>query len=305
MAAPPHDWPLRAQSQVIRCRPHDWHVQVIGAGRGDGPGNLADVLLLHGAGASAHSFHRLAPWLPGYRLIIPDLPGQGFTRAGGMLRLGLDAMADDLTALCADQGWRPRAIIGHSAGAAIALRLTEMLPDSPQAVIGINAALGPFDGFAGWLFPRLARAMSASPFMAAILTRLSARPGQVESLLAATGSNLDPQGVALYRRLVSDPRHVEGTLGMMAQWQLEPLIARFAQIAVPCLLLVSDRDRAVPPGVSREAAARMPRAACAVIAGFGHLVHEEAPAQVAPHVLGHLRRCLGGAPMDAATAASP
>lgn len=270
----------------------------MGGGSAGGP----DVLLLHGAGASAHSFHRLAPRLPGYRLIMPDLPGQGFTRAGGMLRLGLDEMADDLTALCVDQGWRPRAIIGHSAGAAIALRLTEVLPDPPQAVIGINAALGPFDGFAGWLFPKLARAMSASPFVAAILTRLSSRRGQVESLLAATGSNLDPQGVMPYRRLVSDPRHVEGTLGMMAQWRLEPLIARFAQITVPCLLLVSDRDRAVPPGVSRDAAARMPRATCTEIPGFGHLLHEEAPAQVAAHVLAFLCRDPDTATMGAAAA---
>ncbi len=260
---------------------------------GEGP----DVLMLHGAGASAHSFHRLAPLLQGYRLIMPDLPGQGFTRAGGLLRLGLDAMADDLTALCADQGWHPRVIIGHSAGAAIALRLTEILPKAPQAVIGVNAALGPFDGFAGWLFPKLARAMSASPFVAAILTRLSAKRGQVESLLAATGSNLDAQAVTLYQRLVRDPAHVEGTLGMMAQWQLEPLIERFPLIEVPCLLLASTGDRAVPPKVSQRAARVIPQASYAEIAAFGHLVHEEAPALVADPVLAFLRCSLGAEPV--------
>lgn len=278
----PPDWPLRHHSRRIRCRPHDWHVQIIG----DGP----DLLLLHGAGASAHSFHPLVPYLPGYRLIIPDLPGQGFTRAGGMFRLGLDAMADDLVTLAADQGWRPAAIIGHSAGAAVALRMAEILPRPPHAVLGINAALGPFDGFAGWLFPKLAKAMSASPFVAAIVTRMASKRKQVDSLLRGTGSQLAPEGVALYQRLVTDPCHIEGTLGMMAQWQLEPLVERMAQIMVPCLLVASDRDRAVPMRVSRDAAAVLGRAQYHEIAGFGHLVHEEAPETVAEVILPFLRR---------------
>ncbi|TVP73173.1 MAG: alpha/beta fold hydrolase [Rhodobacteraceae bacterium] len=282
----PPDWPLRQHSRRIRCRPHDWHVQITGQG--------PDVLMLHGAGASAHSFHPLVPHLPGYRLIMPDLPGQGFTRAGGMLRLGLDAMADDLATLCADQGWQPDAIIGHSAGAAISLRMAEVLPRPPRAVLGINAALGPFDGFAGWLFPKLAKAMSASPFVAAIVTRMASKRSQVESLLKGTGSSLTPDGVALYQRLVTDPRHIEGTLGMMAQWQLEPLIERLPQIMVPVLLIASDADRAVPARISRAASAALGRAEYAEIAGYGHLVHEEVPERVAALILPFLGRNSGG-----------
>lgn len=273
----PLDWPLRTRSRLIRCRPHIWHVQDWGAG--------PDVLLLHGAGASAHSFHRLMPHLPGYRLIAVDLPGQGFTKAGGLNRLGLDAMADDLVSLMRDQKWRPVAIIGHSAGAAIALRMVELLPMGPRAVIGINAALGPFHGFAGWLFPKLARAMSASPFVSAVVTKLSSKRKQVEKLLAATGSPLDAQGVEMYQRLVSRMSHIDGTLGMMAQWDLEPLLERLPQIMVPTLLIASSGDKAVPSVVSALAAARMSRAVSAELSGFGHLVHEEAPATVAAMIL--------------------
>ena len=273
----PPDWRMRQHSRIIRCRPHEWHVQVMGKG--------PDVLLLHGAGASAHSFHRLAPHLPGYRLIMPDLPGQGFTRAGGMLRLGLDAMADDLAVLCTDQGWRPMAIIGHSAGGAIALRMAEIMPHGPHAVVGINAALGPFDGFAGWLFPKLARAMASSPFVAAIVTRLSSKRKQVERLLVGMGSQIDEAGIDAYHRLVSRTAHIEGTLGMMAQWQLEPLLERLPQIVVPALLIAATRDRAVPPSVSLEAAHALPRGSYAELAGFGHLVHEEAPSEVAALIL--------------------
>ncbi|TVS03099.1 MAG: alpha/beta fold hydrolase [Rhodobacteraceae bacterium] len=277
MSELPSDWPLREHSRIIRCRPHEWHVQVVG----EGP----DVLLLHGAGASAHSFHRLMSHLPGHRLIAPDLPGQGFTRAGGMPRLGLDEMADDLTVLCTDQGWRPMAIVGHSAGGAIALRMAEIMPHGPHAVIGINAALGPFDGFAGWLFPKLARAMASSPFAAAVVTRLSSNRKQVERLLIGMGSQIDQGGIDAYHRLVSRTAHIEGTLGMMAQWQLEPLLERLPQIAVPALLIGATRDRAVPPVVSLQASRALPRGEYAELADFGHLVHEEAPGEIAALIL--------------------
>jgi magnesium chelatase accessory protein len=273
----PRDWPYRDRSALIRCPPHEWHVQVFG----DGP----DILCLHGAGASGHSFHALVPHLPGFRMILVDLPGQGFTRPGATQRLGLDAMADDLAALCDQQGFRPQTVIGHSAGAAVALRMAEILPAPPRAVVGINAALGTFDGFEGWLFPKLARAMHASPFIAQIVTKFSSKRKQVERLLAATGSTLSAEGVTLYQRLVARTAHIEGTLGMMAQWKLEPLLERLPQMEVPTLLIGSEKDRAVPCSVSRVAAARMPRATYAEIPALGHLVHEEAPLQVAELIL--------------------
>jgi magnesium chelatase accessory protein len=273
----PADWPMREKSRLIRCRPHVWHVQT----QGHGP----EVLLLHGAAASGHSFHRLMAHMPGYRLIVPDLPGHGYTRAGGHLRLGLDAMADDLVALCADQDWRPVAILGHSAGAAVALRMAEIMPRAPRAVVGINAALGPFDGFAGWLFPKLARAMATGPFAPAVVTKLSSSRAQVARLLASMGSPLDADGVEMYRRLVSRTTHIAGTLGMMAQWQLEPLLERLPQIQVPTLLITAAGDKAVPPRVSAEAAARMPRAVHMALPRWGHLLHEEAPEEVAELIL--------------------
>lgn len=277
----PVDWPLRNHSRLIRCRPHVWHAQVVGHG--------PDVLLLHGAAASGHSFHKLMAHLPGYRLIAPDLPGQGYSRAGGHLRLGLDAMADDLVTLCGDQDWRPMAIIGHSAGAAVALRMAEIMPRPPHAVVGINAALGPFDGFAGWLFPKLARAMATGPFAAAVVTKLSSSRAQVSRLLTGMGSPLDAEGVEMYRRLVSRTTHIEGTLGMMAQWQLEPLLERLPQITVPTLLITAAGDKAVPTRVSAEAAARMPRAQHVALKRWGHLVHEEAPEEVAELILRFLQ----------------
>lgn len=283
----PHDWPLRSASRRILCAPHDWHVQISGTG--------PDVLLLHGAGASAHSWVGLRQHLPGFRLIAPDLPGQGFTRAGRM-RFGLDDIADDLVALVVDQGWRPDAIIGHSAGAAIALRLAEVLPRHPSCVVGLNAALGPFDGFAGWLFPKLARAMTLSPFVAHLVTRYAAQPQRIERLIASTGSALPPRELARYRQLFTASAHVDATLSMMADWTLEPLLERLPQLSLPVLLIAGARDMAVPPHVSQRATTRLPIATYVELAGLGHLAHEEAPEAVAGPILELLgKHCALGA----------
>ena len=274
----PADWPYRTAARHIRVIPHDWWV--IDTGPRDGP----VVLLLHGAGGSGHSFRGLIPLLSDrYRVIVPDLPGQGCTRAGGMRRLGLDAMAEDLTRLCLTAGFAPQAVIGHSAGAAIALRMADLMP--LKAIVGINAALGTFDGAAGVMFPLMARALAATPFVGSAVAKLWGNPASVGKLLSGTGSPLDAAGQAQYLTLVRDAAHVNGTLGMMSQWRLDGLMARLPSLTEPVLLIASDRDNAVPPKVSRDAVAHMPSATYAEIAGFGHLVHEEAADQVAAVLL--------------------
>jgi len=272
----PQDWPFRAQTRRVASRPHDWCV--IDAGTGP------TLLLLHGAGGAGHSFRNLIPLLtPRYRVIVPDLPGQGFTRSGARGRYGIDAMAEDMASLCQTLDITPHAIIGHSAGAALALRLADML--HPRAIIGINAALGSFDGAAGVMFPLLARVLAVTPFIPHVVARLWGKPATVSRLLSTTGSPLDATGLAQYLTLVRDPAHVDGTLGMMAQWKLEDLMARLPTISTPTLLIASAGDLAVPARVSRDAARLMPAARYAEIPDHGHLVHEEAAAAVAELVL--------------------
>lgn len=276
-AAPPGlpaDWPHRAVSRLVASTPHRWHVQDMGSG--------PVVLMLHGAGGAGHSWRGLMPLMAQHhRLIVPDLPGQGFTRMGARGRAGIDAMAEDLATLCTTLGVAPAALLGHSAGAALALRLAEVLPDPPRAVVGINAALGAFQGLAGLLFPLMARALTATPFVPHVVARLTGSPARVRALLASTGSVPDDRTVALYRALVARPDHVDGTLAMMAQWRLEPLLARLPQIALPVLLIAATEDRTVPATVSARAADRLPQGQFAPIAGRGHLVQEEDPAAVA------------------------
>jgi len=49
------DWPNRAASRKLRAGGVDWHVQILGRG--------PTLLLLHGTGASTHSWRDVAPLL--------------------------------------------------------------------------------------------------------------------------------------------------------------------------------------------------------------------------------------------------
>jgi magnesium chelatase accessory protein len=266
-AALPKDWPFKAQSSLITAGRHRfWTIDT-------GPKDAPTLLLLHGTGASGHSFRRTLPGLSQtYRTITPDLPGHGCS-TGFTGRLGLDAMAQDLWTLCDTLEIQPQAIIGHSAGAAIGLRIAELRP-VPQ-VIGLNAALGEFDGAAAFLFPIIAKGLATLPFASTAITTFFGRPGTVERILTGTGSPLDPQGRAQYLRLVRDPEHVTGALGMMADWKLQGLLNRLPQTQTQVTLIASEGDRAVPPQVSIDAAKRIPGAKLHLLPKLGHLAHEE------------------------------
>lgn len=272
----PPDWPFRSAGRRLRAGSVDWWVLDTG---GEGPA----LLLLHGLGASGHSFARMIPALAArYRVIVPDLPGQGCSRALSPARSGLIPMAEDLRHLCDMMGLHLVGVVGHSAGAAIALRMAQ--DDPGLRIVGINAALGEFDGAAGVLFPVLAKGLAALPFAATGFARLWGRPATVERLLSGTGSPLGPEARAQYLRLVQDPGHVQGALAMMAQWTLAPLLSELDHLPNPVLLIGAKGDRAVPCSLSHDWAARMPHARYLEVPG-GHLVHEERPDGLAPLVL--------------------
>lgn len=267
-AALPADWPFKAQSSLVSTgRQRFWVTDT-------GPKDAPALLLLHGTGASSHSFRRTIPGLSlTYRVITPDVPGHGLSAKGFAGRLGLDAMAQDLWTLLDTLHIQPKAIIGHSAGAAIGLRMAELRP--VPHVIGLNAALGEFDGAAAFLFPIIAKGLATLPFASSAITTFFGRPGTVERILTGTGSPLDPEGRAQYLTLVRDPDHITGALGMMADWKLQGLLTRLPETKTRVTLIASEGDRAVPPQVSIDAAKRIPGAKLHLLPKLGHLAHEE------------------------------
>lgn len=271
-------WSLPDLSRRIALAPHRWHVQEVGSG--------PTLLLLPGAGASVHTWRTLIPTLAEtHHVVAPDLPGQGFTQSQNAARSGLAETVTDIAALLSSENWQPAAIMGHSAGAAIALCLSQTL-GTPK-VIGINPALDHFEGVAGWLFPMLAKLLALNPFTASFFA-FGATPARARRLIEGTGSNISDDALAYYTRLIGDRAHVNGALQMMARWKLNDLLADLPNIDTEVLFLTGSKDQAVPPDVADRAAASLPNAHVRQLDGLGHLAHEEDPYRVLAEIKGFL-----------------
>ncbi|MBF9057861.1 alpha/beta fold hydrolase [Rhodobacterales bacterium HKCCSP123] len=274
---PPEDWPCRGASRIVAARPHRWHVQVTGKG--------PDILLLHGAGASAHSWAPLIPFLAeDHRVIALDLPGHGWTRSPrGRARLG--DVAADIAALCEQEGWAPRVVIGHSAGGAVSLELARQGRIRPDRLVVVNGALENFRGAAGWLFPIMAKMLALNPFTGLLISQGGRSEQQVRRVLASAGTELSDEGLSRYARLIQRRAHVDGTLAMMAQWSLDELNRALPTITTPTLFIHGERDGAVALRVAERAAQAMPNARLIALPGVGHIAHEEVPGRVADEIL--------------------
>lgn len=278
------DWPNRSASRKVSAGGVDWHVQIMG----DGP----HLLLLHGTGASTHSWRALAPLIATrFRVIAPDLPGHGFSSSGGARTQSMPGMAYAVAALLGKLDARPEIVVGHSAGAAILARLALDEKLEPKRIIAVNGALTPFEGVAGHILPTLAKALFVNP-LAPRLFACSADRHAVARLLLGTGSKLDAEGVALYARLFRNNAHVDGALGMMAQWDLHALNRDLPRLRTCIDFILAENDRTVPPEATQALASKLPNARVHLVPGLGHLAHEEAPALFAEHILN--LACAGG-----------
>jgi magnesium chelatase accessory protein len=278
-----HDWPNRAASRFVETARIHWHVQVMGSG--------PVMLLIHGTGAATHSWRDLAPLLAEhFTLVMPDLPGHGFTTGRPVGGLAMPAMARALGDLLQRLAMRPAVIVGHSAGAAIALRIVLDGLATPDGIVGLNAALLPFPGLASRLFPALARLLFVNPFAPVVFSRIARTPGEVGRFLPrSTGSHIDAAGVEFYRRLFATSAQCAGAITMMADWDLNGLKRDLPRVRVPLLLLHGTADAAVPLDNAHRAAAMIADARTVDLPGLGHLAHEERPADVAALVAAFAR----------------
>lgn len=104
-----------------------------------GPKDAPAVLLLHGFGASSHMFRDLIPQLAGgYRVIAPDLPGFGLTRADKSFKYTFDNLADVIDAFTTARGLQRYAIYVFDYGAPVGWRLAVRHPEKITAIVSQN-----------------------------------------------------------------------------------------------------------------------------------------------------------------------
>lgn len=267
-------WPHRDASAFVVSGGATWHVQRMGPKAKKAP----TLLLLHGTGASVHSWRGLMPLLASdFDVVAMDLPRHAFTTGHAPSAMALPTMARAVADLIETLAIAPQVIIGHSAGAALALQLA--LDHAYRGpIVGLNSALRPFPGPAAQIFPAVAKLLFVNPLVPRIFSAAAGFGSEGERFIyRSTHSKIDAEGQACYTTLLRNPHHTKGALAMMANWDLPTLRTRMHEIANPVLLVHSDKDNAIPLEWAREANGWLPNATLEVIEGLGHLAHEEAP----------------------------
>jgi len=290
------DWPHREHSRFVEAGGSGirWHVQVMGSG--------PVLFLLHGTGASTHSFRALMPTLArSYTVVAPDLPGHAFSRMPDGFEPTLRNTAAALEELLAALDVRPALSVGHSAGAALQIQMALDGALPATRIVALAGALVPFRGVGTALFSPAARMLARSSMAPRLIAFRARDTRNVERVVQGTGSHLDARGVEFYRRLASNPGHIAGVLRMLAVWDLEPLFRALPRLGPELLLVAGDRDRAVPLAQAYTVAAAVPRSRVEVVRGAGHLLHEEQPAAVARIIL-HGREVAGASTATAGSA---
>jgi pimeloyl-ACP methyl ester carboxylesterase len=237
----------------------------------------APVVLLHGLGGALTNWVEVAPALAErHRVLVPDLPGHGGS-APLPAAPNLDAYADRVALLAEREGMLPAAVVGHSAGGLVGLRLAARRPEAVAALVlaasaGISTGrrvaeitvevlglarpgrlLGPFGGRVAR--SRVLRYIAFGWWGASDPQALSA--AVVEGLLA--GPLLHTDSAALGRALVRDDPRTD-----------------LGRVTCPCLVLWGARDSWVPLEDGFEFARRL-RAPLRLIADCGHLLIGERP----------------------------
>lgn len=271
---------------LVRVGETELYVDVLGAELAPADGRLVRrpaVVALHGGPGFDHGYLKpaLAPMAEWAQVVFVDLRGQGRSQKVDAHTVTLEAMADDVAALCAVLGLERPIIFGHSVGGYVALTLASRHPQTVGGLLLANAAAR-FD-------------------LAASLTLLDQRCGPEARATAAAvfGGDVSPPTLQRYLELVLPAYTHASTAAALADLGLsgfDPDLAgaffadclphydlrpRLAELAVRTLVVTGDSDWLAPPALARETADGLGNAQLAILPHTGHFACNERPAMVA------------------------
>ena len=239
------------------------------------------VVLIHGIGGAATNWTELAPLLARRRrVLVPDLPGHGRSARLPVLD-DLAPLAAHVAAVAEVERASPVAVVGHSMGGLVALRLAVSRPDAVSALVlvetaGISSATQRAEvalAFAGVLEPMKR--------LASLRDVIAGSPRLRRLAFAYWGSD-DPAALSPAAVLGL----LEGAAGVTDYARAAKAIVKedprrqLHLVRSPALLVWGSRDRIVPIADGFEFARRL-RAPIRTVAGAGHLLTAERPAECA------------------------
>jgi pimeloyl-ACP methyl ester carboxylesterase len=266
----------RAALETTYAAPPSTFVDIAGVRlhlRDTGPRDAPAVVMLHGFGASLHTWDDWAALLESdVRIIRIDLPGFGLT--------GPDPTGDYtdarsiavLLALLDRLGVQRATYIGNSMGGRIAWAFAAAHPDRVAKLVLVSP-----DGFAGpgveYGKPQEVPAlMQVLPYT---LPRSMLR-ANLAIAYADQGRLTDATVQRTYDMMVA-PGVRSAIVARMRQLVLPDPVPLLRRLAMPTLLLWGDKDGMIPVSNAQDYLAALPNASLVVVPGIGHVPQEEAP----------------------------
>ncbi|UOE21794.1 alpha/beta hydrolase [Thermobifida halotolerans] len=257
---------------------HHTHPTAHGVVRWDRFGSGAPVVLLHGTPFSSYVWRDVARALAAtHQVHVWDMPGYGISEQRDGQDVSLAAQTEVFVELLRVWDLAAPVVVGHDFGGAVALRahllhgvdyrglaLVDAVALAPWGsaffrLVGENTRV--FEELPAHLHEALVRAYVASAGHGTL-------PEPVLDALVAPwlGERGQP---AFYRQIAqADQRHTE---------EVRP---RYGEIGLPVLVCWGEEDTWIPLERGRELAALVPGARLRVLHGAGHLVQQDAPAQL-------------------------
>ena len=267
-ALPPSDF-IEVKGQLVHLRD-------------EGPrADPEPLLLLHGTGASLHTWEGWAATLKSKRRVIRiDLPAFGLTGPFAGQYAPDDYRGDTYARFVLDvlDALRiPRAsIAGNSLGGEVAWRAVTLAPQRFTKLILVDAtgyAVAPDQIPLGFR-------IAALPLLGRIAEHLLPRPLVAASVRSVYGdpSRVDDELVDRYFELTLREGNRRALGQRLQQLEMGAHAERIKGLALPTLLLWGGRDRLVPPASAKRFAADIRGARLAVFDRLGHVPQEEDPA---------------------------
>jgi len=266
-------WPNRKFSETKILGDLNWHYQI---SRHKDP--LAKtILLIHGTGASAHSWTNIFPELAKqYTVIAPDLPGHGFTLGAKKAGLHVNEIAKSLRALLVSMDINNLdTMIGHSAGANCALALSLLYQEPPKIVLGLNPSFVAPPSMYNFFIGPLINPVVTSGFVASFLANMIPMTSMIDKLLDSTNSYLSEKQREPYHLLFKEQSHIYGSMNFMAASNIPELLKKSTQLKTQYAFLVAAQDPWVPENALLPVIHEYFPQATIYIEEGGHLFHEE------------------------------
>ncbi|KNZ31354.1 MAG: hydrolase [Methylibium sp. NZG] len=253
--------------------------------RDSGPKDAPAVILLHGFGASLHTWELWASGLAAtHRVIRFDLPGSGLSPPDPSGDYTDVRSRQLLLALMDHLGLARASLVGHSIGGRIAWGFAAERPNRVDKLVLVAP-----DGFAspGFAYGKAPEVPASFKLMRhalpMALLRLSLEPAYADPAL------LTDDVAERYHDLMRAPGSRDALLARMAQTVLTDPLPVLRRIRAPTLLLWGEQDAMIPFANSADYLQAIPQATRVALPGVGHLPHEEAPERSLAPVLAFLR----------------